>query len=397
MRSIRAAVVLALAVGSAAWVLPAEAATRFAPAGSIGHDVSYPQCGKELPVGAFGVVGVNGGRTFSGNPCLETQYAWAKSLPHQAMVYLNTGNPGSQSDHWPKAPTNEAGAICANVASASDAGCAYLYGRRAAASAISVAASAAVSKDSTWWLDVEKANSWDGNGVGNTAVLQGMYDYLRSQGVAQVGLYSTTKHWPDITGGYTVTTAADYRAEWSPRFAPKYPMESAPVWVAGATASNAAARCSISFTGGPTILSQYIQSGFDHNYVCGAVRATPANSRACRPGAGIPAGYFAVFGTRGNDKLRGTAAKEIFYGGPGNDDIRGARGDDILCGGPGHDRLYGSDGRDILVGDIGNDLLMGSSARDRLYGNGGRDTLNGGPSRDYCSSGGGADPKPQRC
>lgn len=397
MRSIRAAVVLAVALASAAGIQAAEAAPRFAPAGSIGHDVSYPQCGKSLPVGAFGIVGVNGGKTFSKNPCLDTQYDWARSLPNQAMVYLNTGNPGKQSEFWPKTGTREGGARCGNAASPSDPGCAYIYGRRAAASAASLAAAASVAKGSTWWLDVEKANSWDGNGVGNTASLQGMVDYLRSNGVAQVGLYSATKHWPAITGGFTETTAADYRAKWSAYFTAKYPMESAPVWVAGATAANAAARCSISFTGGPTVLSQYIQSGFDHNYVCGTAKPTPVGPRACQPGAGIPAGYFAVFGTRGHDKLKGTAAKEIFYGGPGNDVIRGGRGDDILCGGPGQDRLYGSHGRDVLVGGPGNDLLAGSSGQDRLYGNGGRDTLNGGPAKDRCAAGGGRDPKPKRC
>ncbi|HUR06142.1 MAG TPA: hypothetical protein VM347_26585, partial [Nonomuraea sp.] len=98
MRLVRAAVVLALALGSAAWAeAPATAAPQFAPAGSIGHDVSYPQCDTELPVGAFGVVGINGGKPFSANKCLAKQYAWATSLPYAAMVYLNTSNPGPKS------------------------------------------------------------------------------------------------------------------------------------------------------------------------------------------------------------------------------------------------------------------------------------------------------------
>lgn len=399
MRSLRAAVVLAVAIGSGLWAeLPATAAPRFAPAGSIGHDVSYPQCGKELPVGAFGVVGVNGGKAFSANKCLSEQYAWARSLPNQAMVYLNTGNPGRLSKFWPQSATSEGGALCTNRQSASDPGCAYIYGRRAAASAMQVAATASVARDTTWWLDVETANSWDGNGVGNTAVVQGMFDYLRASGVARVGLYAASSHWPAITGGYTTTTAADYRSAWAPYFTPKYPMESAPVWVPGArNAAGAPAKCATSFTGGPTVLVQWIQNNLDHNLVCGTAAPTPATAKACEPGARIPAGYFAVFGTRGNDKLTGTKAKEIFYGGPGNDVIRGGGGDDILCGGSGRDTLYGQGGNDVLVGGDGNDKLLGGPGNDKLYGNRGVDFLNGGPKTDFCSTGQGKDPKPKNC
>ena len=37
-----------------------------ASSATVGNDISYPQCGMRLPAGhAFGVVGVNGGRSFS--------------------------------------------------------------------------------------------------------------------------------------------------------------------------------------------------------------------------------------------------------------------------------------------------------------------------------------------
>ena len=399
MRGTRVLLALGLALGTS-WAAPAEAAPaapRFAPAGSIGHDVSYPQCDKPLPVGAFGVVGVNGGKNFTANRCLAAQYAWAKTLPNQAMVYLNTGNPGNQSTNWPLSATSEGGALCINAASAADPGCAYIYGRRVAASAMQVAAGAGVALDTTWWLDVETANSWDGDGVGNAAELQGMFDYLRGSGVAQVGLYSTGLQWGEITGGYSGATAADYRTAWSTYFTPKYAMETAPNWIAGVTAVAAARNCLTTFTGGPTALAQYIEAGFDHNLVCGAVTPTPANWKACLPGAGIPAGYLAVYGTRGNDVLKGTKAREILYGGPGRDVIKGGRGDDILCGGPGKDKLIGATGNDVLVGDDGNDQLFGGAGRDHLYGNKGKDTLDGGKNRDSCSTGGGDDPKPIKC
>ncbi len=52
----------------------------------------------------------------------------------------------------------------------------------------------------------------NGNGIANTAVLQGGYDYLRSHGVAKVGPHSTGHQWQKITGAYTAGAADRYRA-----------------------------------------------------------------------------------------------------------------------------------------------------------------------------------------
>src|SRR5256885_9110702 len=55
---------------------------------STGYDISFPQCGGAYPVGAFGIVGVNGGYPFVHyNPCLADEYAHS---PHAAL-YINTG------------------------------------------------------------------------------------------------------------------------------------------------------------------------------------------------------------------------------------------------------------------------------------------------------------------
>src|SRR5205823_13853627 len=52
----------------------ASATTRAAPSAQ-GFDISFPQCGEPEPASpAFSVVGVNGGRAFTGNPCLARQY-----------------------------------------------------------------------------------------------------------------------------------------------------------------------------------------------------------------------------------------------------------------------------------------------------------------------------------
>lgn len=438
MKLWRAAAVFALALGSGVWAqVPAQAA-GYAPPGSIGHDVSYPQCDKPLPAGgAFGVVGVNGGRALSANRCLAQQYAWAKALPHEAMVYLNTGNPGDQSTYWPAGGTIENGATCANAVGASDPGCAYIYGQRAAASALATAATAGVAKDTTWWLDVETANSWDGDGYANAATLQGFYDLLRDNGVEQVGIYSTGLQWSQITGGYNASSANVYKFDWGLAVPAKYPMEDGPLWIAGVTATKAASNCLTTFTGGPAVLAQYIAEidgrSFDHNLVCGTRSTTPSVKDACDDGAGLPPGYLAVYGTDRDDSLKGTSADEVFYAGKGDDKVRAGKGEDILCGGsgrddldggPGNDRLEGGSGKDELSGDDGRDTLLGGTGADRLsgekgrdvlkggggddrlagggsadelFGQAGRDTLNGGSGKDDCSGGSGKDPRPVRC
>ena len=90
---------------------PAGAATNPivgpSPNGDVGvaRDVSFPQCGGSLPRRAsadFGVLGTNNGISFTRNPCLVRQLAWAKSLPLAPAFYANTGNPGPQrARHWP--------------------------------------------------------------------------------------------------------------------------------------------------------------------------------------------------------------------------------------------------------------------------------------------------------
>jgi hypothetical protein len=87
-----------------------SATTRAAPPAQ-GFDISFPQCRAPEPTApAFAVVGVNGGRAFSANPCLARQYVWALTSvsPVQPRVafYMNTGNPGPDaSPRWPTSGT----------------------------------------------------------------------------------------------------------------------------------------------------------------------------------------------------------------------------------------------------------------------------------------------------
>jgi hypothetical protein len=268
-------VLAALVVLLSGWSLSTAAAASVAPAaapGAIGHDVSTPQCGSTLPeIGAFGVVGVNGGRAFTWNPCFASEYAWAKRRPAAAGVYINTGNPAPRSDYyWPASGSREP-ALCRDSTSTRDPGCAYDYGWHAATAALAAAERVdPTSRSRAWWLDVETANSWNGDGIANAADLQGVVDLLRSKGVARVGLYSTAYQWRTITGGYTASSAGTYRTAWRSAFTPRYRLESLPLWIATTgDAAAAKAACATSFTGAPAQMVQFVDgSGIDVNYVC---------------------------------------------------------------------------------------------------------------------------------
>jgi hypothetical protein len=97
--SAAAAVVALVTVGAP----PAMAA-----AGTLGADVSYPQCGGSMPGSggtaspSFGIVGVNNGRPGAPNPCLGTELGWANGLTTQApQLYVNTADPGNTVADWP--------------------------------------------------------------------------------------------------------------------------------------------------------------------------------------------------------------------------------------------------------------------------------------------------------
>jgi hypothetical protein len=256
----------ALAVSAApamAMQLPRDGAAAARPAGPgggnrtlRGYDISYPQCGGAYPTNvAFAIVGVNGGRVFSANPCLADQLRWGGDAA--AEVYINTGNPGPElSSFWPVGQTSPR--VC-SAANPDTADCAYDYGWNAAQhsyqtleAAYAARAITANPNATAWWLDVETSNSWRENTALNVAALQGERDYLVSRGVTRLGFYSTTVQWGEITGGTKV-------------FAPS------PSWGAGAPSEKAAQRHCVTtpgFTGGSLAMVQYLYQGFDANVRC---------------------------------------------------------------------------------------------------------------------------------
>lgn len=89
-----------------------------------------------------------------------------------------------------------------------------------------------------------------------------------------------------------------------------------------------------------------------------------------------------LVGGDGNDTLVGGAGNDTLYGQNGNDKLKGGTGNDKLVGGEGNDKLYGEDGNDLLYGGNGNDVLSGGAGNDRLEGGNGNDTLTGGTGND---------------
>jgi hypothetical protein len=203
-----------------------------------GADVSWPQCDKPLPgipPETFGIVGVNGGETFTTNPCLRQEWNWMKGGHAGApSVYINL-------DYG---TTTEGYSQC----SADNAACgAYDYGYQAAEFAYTRAnyeTNGESLKASTWWLDVETASTWNDNQALNARVVAGAIDYLKTTG-HRIGVYSTRGQWKEITGG------------WNPG-------AGIGNWVAGAEALNDYSLCSANFwAGAPVWLIQYLNFNRD--------------------------------------------------------------------------------------------------------------------------------------
>ncbi|MGH2711204.1 MAG: M14 family zinc carboxypeptidase [Actinomycetota bacterium] len=112
-----------------------------------------------------------------------------------------------------------------------------------------------------------------------------------------------------------------------------------------------------------------------------------------------------LFGTKGKDVLKGTAAADAICGGPGKDTVKGLAGNDVLIGGKANDRVIGGSGNDKLYLGAGNDLgnggkgkdrIVGFKGDDRMAGGGNADSLNGQSGNDSCNGGSGRD-KLRRC
>jgi hypothetical protein len=209
------------------------------PSGSTGYDVSYPQCGGSAsPGGAFGIVGVNGGKPFTYNSCLSREF---KAAPHSLApsLYMNTGYDGS----YRKSVTSNCSRLANGVAGTPGQQEAWAIGCSEAETSLDYARRKGATKVAMWWLDVETANSWSESDLTlNQYAIQGSVSRLVLTGVP-VGVYSASFMWKAITGG---------------KFTP---LGMAADWVADGD-------CTTPFTGSPVWLVQSVVDGIDRNYAC---------------------------------------------------------------------------------------------------------------------------------
>lgn len=268
-RMIRRLVVAAVvaAAGLAALAAPADA-SPVVPQGTVGVDVSFPQCSAfpafpgpilTLPPSApFVVVGVNDGVAATVNGCLGTELGWAGTAAPGGRVdlYLNTADPGPASARWPTTSAGSPGTPYGpcRPGSAGPA-CAYAYGAVIARADLAVPGLPAPST-ATWWLDVEAANTWSGTTAANRAVLEGMTAALHAAG-AHVGVYAARSDWTEIVGTVPATS----------------PLYGLHTWLAGAiTLTGAEENCTHAplTAGGRIDLAQYkpVADTIDSDLAC---------------------------------------------------------------------------------------------------------------------------------
>jgi hypothetical protein len=253
----------------------ASASTAGPAPGMIGADVSYPQCATGEPIGSdFAVVGVTNGTLFTTNTCIARELSWASSLAVSPAFYITTADPGpAYSLHWPASDTTSPKACDGTNTTA----CSYDYGWSAALASYQSALGAetadgatnpqGATSAATWWLDVENSSSWQTQEsqygatasfeTNDQAALEGMVAALQSEGVTSLGIYSNAPQWQGIMGATGATFAA------------------LPIWLAGFSSSASAQTgcASVSFSGGPVALTQYVAGNVDDDVACSEVDA----------------------------------------------------------------------------------------------------------------------------
>lgn len=205
------------------------------PGSDTGYDVSFPQCATYLPepTNGFAIVGVNGGRPFTDQPCFPDQVWWAQQHDGFA-VYMNTAYDGTSDP--------------------------VALGRSMAEDVVARMDRQYLPTQTPVWLDVETDNNWLGTADQHNALLAAIAARLTELG-HPVGVYSAPKLWRNITGGVD---------------------PGMPIWLAvgRGTRDKAAQACGrIGFGGRTPSIVQWIEAGpdgalLDHDLLCPGVSAT---------------------------------------------------------------------------------------------------------------------------
>jgi hypothetical protein len=236
------------------FALNANASAGFNPYGSgtTGYDYSYVQCGSAAPAASFGIVGVNAGYPFTHyNSCLAAEYAAAIATGN-AAVYMNTGyDPTYTAIDGVHTTQACAGSSVTVAGTNSQQAAAWAVGCSEAQRDLAYASAHSATAATTWWLDVETANSWSTSDLTlNTYTIQGIVATLRQSTSVPIGVYSTSSQWTAITGGYQAPVDAN--------------------WVATGqrTLKRAKQYCAASgFTGAKVWLVQYVAT-YDRDLAC---------------------------------------------------------------------------------------------------------------------------------
>ena len=219
------------------------------PSGSYGYDISNYQCGAyPPPPHTISIVEVNGASFGQVNDCLAGEATWA-GAGLNLYGFLTYG----------EVVGNNAACVDSVVPNTCN------YGFNAGMDALTKARNSGINTNVPWWLDVEPTQApqpaWSVYQTANAALVNGYLAALHSQGIANVGIYTSPLTWGGIVGSY----------------APALPL-----WLAWYT-GNPQQNCSTGYTGaslspytlptGGIVLTQYgigtiNGNQYDQDYAC---------------------------------------------------------------------------------------------------------------------------------
>jgi LysM repeat protein len=222
--------------GLAATLATLSESDRYAT-GTVGYDISFPNCAAPPPPASFAVIGLNGGRPFTPNPCFAAE--WSNAQPPRS-VYVNTAYDDSLERHV--TADCRSAALSQPLSAAAQRG--YAVGCSEAEAALTLLGGI---EPIVVWLDVEPDNTWSGRNEVNRAAIAGYLEHLIAVAPSiRVGIYSNAKFWKEIVGDWSLPTVPEWAA----------PSALVPSGCAG------------SFAGGPVWLEQHVDATGDTNVAC---------------------------------------------------------------------------------------------------------------------------------